>query len=390
MGLWLKTTNGEIVEINTDGLAEAPEDGKQYARKDAAWAEVAATDIDDAPEDGKQYARQDAAWSEVEAAEVLRGDPNNPPADWATDQLLYDGIEDDGSGGGGGGGDGGPHDHDDYLPLEGGTLTGKLETPVTFDTGAPTYTFTGATGAGMWCYDSNLMGFAVGGSEFFRVENDVSTFKNDLQVDSNATVGNVLTVDNTFNTAWANVTNNLTVGALLTVAGNLQVDGYLVSTSDLYANINGAQYRFTDRYLTSYSNTGGARLRADAAGDEGTPTYAFYGDPDTGMYRNSTDNLAFAAGGQRIFRIDKNQGAKVFGDLQVDGTINGQTVFGIATDIDTADVLDRAETATMPVVDDEGVATTDAETVTVNEVMTALLAKVKQLSAEIEELKKGA
>jgi len=132
MGLWLKTTNGEVVEINTEGLAEAPEDGKQYARKDAAWAEVEATDIDDAPEDGKQYARQDAAWSEVEAAEVLRGDPNNPPSDWATDQLLYDGIEDDGSGGGGGPHDHDEfalveHDHDNYLPLAGGAITGDLQ-----------------------------------------------------------------------------------------------------------------------------------------------------------------------------------------------------------------------------------------------------------------------
>ena len=46
----------------------------------------------------------------------------------------------------------------------------------------------------------------------------------------------------------------------------------------------------------------------------------------------------------------------------------------------------------MPARDDEGVATTDAEveSLTVNEVVTALLAKVKELSAEIEELKKGA
>jgi hypothetical protein len=73
-------------------------------------------------------------------------------------------------------------------------------------------------------------------------------------------------------------------------------------------------------------------------------------------------------------------------DLQVDGTINGQVVFGITEGIDTADVLDRAETATMPAADDE-VATTDAESITVNEVVTALLAKVKELSAEIKELK---
>jgi hypothetical protein len=79
--------------------------------------------------------------------------------------------------------------------------------------------------------------------------------------------------------------------------------------------------------------------------------------------------------------------------LQVDGTItdkNGPVrSFATADGINTADVLDRAETATMPVLDDEGVATTDADVdvLTVNEVVTALLLKVKELTAEIEELK---
>ena len=64
--------------------------------------------------------------------------------------------------------------------------------------------------------------------------------------------------------------------------------------------------------------------------------------------------------------------------------------FNIAEGVDTADVLDRAETATMPVVDDEGVATTDAEveSLTVNEVMTALVLKVKELSARVSQLEK--
>jgi hypothetical protein len=72
----------------------------------------------------------------------------------------------------------------------------------------------------------------------------------------------------------------------------------------------------------------------------------------------------------------------VKGDLQVDGTINGTLAFGIADGIDTRDVLDRAETATMPALDEEGV-----DGLTVNEVVTALLLKVKELSADIKELK---
>jgi hypothetical protein len=74
----------------------------------------------------------------------------------------------------------------------------------------------------------------------------------------------------------------------------------------------------------------------------------------------------------------------------VSNTFNpaGGTTFGITEGIDTADVLDRAEVATMPVVDDDSVTTTDADVdgLTVNEVVTALLAKIKELSARIETL----
>ena len=63
-----------------------------------------------------------------------------------------------------------------------------------------------------------------------------------------------------------------------------------------------------------------------------------------------------------------------------------------------SDVLERAETATLPPepeTDEDGNQTNAAEveahdTVELFDVVTALLAKVKQLSAEIEELKKGA
>ncbi len=52
------------------------------------------------------------------------------------------------------------------------------------------------------------------------------------------------------------------------------------------------------------------------------------------------------------------------------------------------DILERAETAEFPPEDDEGVATMDGhDEVPLFEVVTALLAKVKELSAEIEELK---
>ncbi len=44
------------------GYAEAPEDGKQYARKDGAWVRIGGVE---APEDGKKYARKDGAWVRI-------------------------------------------------------------------------------------------------------------------------------------------------------------------------------------------------------------------------------------------------------------------------------------------------------------------------------------
>jgi hypothetical protein len=114
------------------------------------------------------------------------------------------------------------------------------------------------------------------------------------------------------------------------------------------------------------------------------PGLSFAGFKGTGFYPGST-NVATHVNGVWQFVVYDDK-VRVIRDLQVDGTITGTLAFNIADGIDTADVLDRAETATMPS-PDEGVATADVESLTVNEVMTAMLAKIKELSAEIEELK---
>jgi hypothetical protein len=226
----------------------------------------------------------------------------------------------------GGGGDAGPHDHD-YLPLEGGVLTGDLQvdgqvrTPTTADTGAPAYTFAGATGAGMWCYSNDLMGFAVSGVEFFRNEGGVSRFKGDLQVDGNAA----------FKISSSNT------------------PGY--GMGQLKAG-NGASLRLYSEGDANYAN----RILVNAS------------------LLDLDESTSLLVRGN----------ATVKGNLKVEGifTPEGGTAFGITEGIDTADVLDRAEVAAMPAPEEAVV-----DGLTVNEVVTALLLKVKALSAEIEELK---
>jgi hypothetical protein len=206
---------------------------------------------------------------------VLTGDPGDPPEEWAVGQLLYDGWEDTA-------GDAGPHDHDNYLPLTGGTLTG------------------------------------------------------DLQVDRH----------------------------------KIRLKGGKTPSS-IY-NYDGGDDRTVLRLVAGGDHVSHGAMVSLYGGDDAVAPHT----------------VRFHTNNKTTFELNADQSARLYGDLQVDGTITGTLAFGITEGIDTADVLDRAEVATMPVVDDDSVTTTDADAdgLTVNEVVTALLAKVKELSARIEEL----
>jgi hypothetical protein len=68
-------------------VGEAPNDGKQYARKNEAWAEFASPIPTDAPSDGSIYGRKDAAWAKV----VGGATPSDtPPASPADNQLWFE------------------------------------------------------------------------------------------------------------------------------------------------------------------------------------------------------------------------------------------------------------------------------------------------------------
>ena len=223
----------------------------------------------------------------------------------------------------GGGGAAGPHDHA-YLPLAGGTLTGDLAIA-----GNQPLALTSTEAAGR-----EYVQFNAGPSAMTMYGGNDANYPNEVRFESNRLLA--LSIDGT---------------KQVRAHGNLQVDG---------------------------------NIKPQANGSPSNPGILF-GANGAGVY-GYDDGVGFTHGGtwqlwttSDLVRIKPN--------LQVDGTINGQVVFGIAAGIDTADVLDRAETATMPAVDDEGVATMDAEVegITVNEVVTALLAKVKELSATVAD-----
>jgi hypothetical protein len=266
---------------------------------------------------------------------VLTGDPGDPPEEWAVGQLLYDGWEDTA-------GDAGPHDHDNYLPLTGGTLTGDLAVNGKINVGG----------------DFSVTGINVEAAYVRHADGDYSwpsiSFQNDMQ-------------------AGFYLAGPQKVG----LRGDLQVDRHKIrlkggkTPSSIY-NYDGGDDRTVLRLVAGGDHVSHGAMVSLYGGDDAVAPHT----------------VRFHTNNKTTFELNADQSARLYGDLQVDGTITGTLAFGITEGIDTADVLDRAEVATMPVVDDDSVTTTDADAdgLTVNEVVTALLAKVKELSARIEEL----
>jgi hypothetical protein len=324
--------------------------------------------VEEAPVDGLQYARQDEGWVEVEGSDfdgehVLIGDPAAPPDGLDVGQLLWDGVE----GSSGGGGDAGPHshteyapaehDHDDYLPLAGGALTGDLQvdgqTLVHKGSGAaPGLAF--STGdsqqsTGMF-YHADYLGLVRDGETKVLVYPDnVRVMDADLQVDGNSDLKINVPAD-----FWQ-------AGASGTVFNTWGMVGSTMGGHGQSMTSNG--YRNKDNKWTSMevnNHVGAVEVSLEP----------------TGLFRVRVS-------------ADFPTGSASNPPVQFFVTESGPSFRAMPSKTRTVDdILERAETAEFPPEDVEGVATMDGhDEVPLFEVVSALLAKVKELSAEIEELK---
>lgn len=329
----------------------------------------------------------------------MTGDPAAPPDDLDVGQLMWDGVE----GGGGSGGDltwpllapDGTRSAPSYsfaldeftglylaaagdvrVAVDGSDVIGFDDRYITLggqqqgvgrmsilsgSSGSPVYGFEGDIGTGIYRADSGVLGVSTGGVERLRVGAS-STFTGDLTVDGDIHGGDIrLGVDGA--NIWGS--NNGSNILAMVVAGQRRVE------------VNSTKVILRDDLQVG----GQINFGAQAAG----PIINLYNLPDGSNkygFGLNTNLVAFWAADKQVGGFDSA------GDLYLDGTVRATrgVAFSIATGIDTADVLERAETATMPTPDDEGVATTDADSLTVNEVVTALLAKVKEQSEQIAAL----
>ena len=178
--------------------------------------------------------------------------------------------------------------------------------------------------------------------------------------------------------------------------GDLEIDGKIDGTT----TIDGSIYDGYELYLSGggggrsvlSNNTGVNRELLQIRGHlpEGVGAgdalqYAaginVYGDTDT----SSPGQIRMYTGNQTRLKITIDGVTTIYGTF-----VAPNTLFGIANGIDTADIRNRAQTATMPALDDDDddddAASDLNDVVTVNEVVTALLAKVRQLEDRLAAL----
>lgn len=95
----IATTAAIEEKIATVSFPEAPQDNKEYARKNAAWSEV--TGFPEAPTDGKQYGRQDSDWTVIDTTASVPEAPENGTI-YGRKNASWVEVPTGGGGGGGG------------------------------------------------------------------------------------------------------------------------------------------------------------------------------------------------------------------------------------------------------------------------------------------------
>jgi hypothetical protein len=342
---------------------------------------------------------------------VLTGDPDSPPEGWAAGQLLYDGVEDAGGGAAGGVRSSGvsyTSKYEDVGTIDGPVFVPEWNVPVSVKTGD-----TISVDSSMWIESTGGTANALSvGFGLYDASSAEAVLLQDLTPSEGGGITSFYVEANPSNGVFTwSVTEKVTVTAdcfLMVTArksspelrriGHVSIRSMLscavtgsgggddagphdhdylpleggTLTGDLF--LEGA----SRSRISNYSSAGSERLSLFGATDGGA-TIRLYGDGDNSY---SAGRVQFLTGGVERMRITQAGRVTVAGDLQVEGIIIGGGLFYVKESIDTADVLDRAETATMPAPEEAGV-----EGLTVNEVVTALLLKVKELSADIKELK---
>jgi hypothetical protein len=128
-----------------------------------------------------------------------------------------------------------------------------------------------------------------------------------------------------------NITGTITASGNITVSGDAYANTYRKNgDSDTYLNFPAANQLSLvgggSEIVRAYQIAGAyGVLKVYGSGSATYPNFTFNGDDNTGMYRATTDTLAFTTGGSEAMRIDSS-GIDVTGTVTADGlTVEGSS-----------------------------------------------------------------
>ncbi len=159
----------------------------------------------------------------------------------------------------------------------------------------PAFTFLNDPDTGMFRADTNDLGLVAGGTHGLRIE---PSWVRPLD----GTTGNFLIKSNGAGSA---------ASPTYAFLGDADTGMYRAGTNSIGFAVQGVIRASIDnggtagRFFGPGHTTGSCIIRGEA-NSASTPTYTFYGDENTGMYRQSADAISFATAGTRRLGVDVN------------------------------------------------------------------------------------
>lgn len=318
---------------------------------------------------------------------VLEGDPTDPAilAVWEEGQLLYDGETSSN-------GTDGPHTHTDYIRITGGTMIGDLSFSSSTGVINPSRIYSlkndlnPRSGLVVRSSDDDNSARLVmyGGGDPLSAGTamlKMGDYESQEWTSAGTTIGRDLTVE-----------GDASIGGHINIVGDTSLGGNIDISGDIYGDVTfveqlpveGAEYVYSsDVTIKSNAERGFAIDRRENANIDAIvrllSSYSYDNNSTPQNYLDVRVGDGESDSSVARFREDKI--------VEIPGQIIAPNIqFGIPNGIDISDILYRAETATLPDLNDEAVVASGDGLVTVNEVMAAMLAKIKELTARIEDL----
>lgn len=186
-------------------------------------------------------------------------------------------------------------DTSSYLQLAGGTMTGAVLFAVG-SAAAPGIAFAGDANTGIYHPGADVINFVTGGTAHWGISASGNIYSVTEGVGSILGINEVQASSGGASDPSFTFTDNTDVG--LFYSAGLAV-AWGDSSDYLRLNTSGTLFHET---------TGVAQILFGIVGSASIPSYTFYGDSNTGMYRIAADRLGFATAGALRFEIDASGG----------------------------------------------------------------------------------